>query len=358
LLYRGAIIAFLENPKEVIQVLPVVKPNLMCTVPRFFEKTYQGIVDEVAKWPAAKRKIFSWAVSVGHQVSDYRAKGATPPGLLGLKHRLADKLVLSKLRNIFGGQIKVMPCAGAAIPVDILKFFHAVGIFVNFGYGLTETMATVSCLRSDTYDLESCGSIMPEVEVMIGAGGEILVRGKSVFQGYYKDPDYTASVMREGWFHTGDEGFLTPNGDLVMTDRIKDLMKTSVGKYVSPQKLEMLLAQDEHVDQIIVVGDNRKFVTALVVPVMDKLKSFAQIHGIDWQDEEALCQQPQVLEMLKLRFDQLQAGLSPYERVVHFALLPKAFSIEAGTMTSTLKLRRRAIEKRFAPLIEQMYSKA
>lgn len=355
LLYKGAVNVFLENPREVIEVLPVVKPTLMCTVPRFFDKTYQGIHAELSRWPAVKQKIFKWAVKTGLQAIEYRCRAQKLPFSLGLKLNLADKLVLKKLRGIFGGNIKTMPCSGAAISTEVLKFFHAAGVFINYGYGATETTATVSCFRSDRYFYGTCGTIMPGVEVKIGEKNEILVKGRSVFAGYYKKEEATREVLKEGWFYTGDEGYTDDMDNLVMTDRIKDLMKTSVGKYVSPQKLELLLAQDELVEQIIVVGDNRQYVTALIVPSMPKLQALAQEHQISAMDDRALTQSYQILEIMEKRFAELQKELTSYERVVRFTLLPEPFSIESGTMTSTLKLRRRSIEKAYKSIIDEMY---
>ncbi len=356
LLHRGAVNVFLENPKEVITTLAEVKPTLMCTVPRFFDKTWAGIQEEASSWPALKQKIFRWSVNQGLQAIEYKCRNKEMP--LGLRTKLgvADRLVLRKLRGIFGGNIRVMPCAGAAINKDILKFFHAVGLFVNYGYGATETMATVSCFKEDVYDFGTCGSVMPGVEVKIGENSEILVKGRTIFFGYYKKEQDTAAVLKNGWFHTGDEGYLDDKGNLIMVDRIKDLMKTSVGKYVSPQKLEMLLSQDELVDHITVVGDNRQYVSALVVPAMDKLKKLAAQNNISFTDETALVNDEQVYDLFQKRFDALQKDITPHERVVKFLLLAEPFSIESGTMTSTLKLRRNAIEKAYRHLIDSMYT--
>jgi long-chain acyl-CoA synthetase len=263
--------------------------------------------------------------------------------------------VLRKLRGIFGGNIRITPCAGAAINTDILKIFHAIGIFVNFGYGLTETTATVSCFKDDVYTFGTCGTVMPGVEVKIGENSEILVKGRSVFHGYYKKEEATAEVMTDGWFHTGDEGYMDENKSLIMVDRIKDLMKTSVGKYVSPQKLELILAQDELVEQMIVVGDNRQYVSALVVPVMDKLKQLASENNIPFEDEKELVNSESIRQIFADRFDVLQKDLTSYEKVVKFALLPEPFSIESGTMTSTLKLRRSSIERMYKEIVDSLY---
>ncbi|MFN2396718.1 MAG: long-chain fatty acid--CoA ligase, partial [Bacteroidales bacterium] len=342
LLHCGAVNVFLENPREVIDVLSVVKPTVMCTVPRFFDKTLKAIHTEAEKWPAFKQKIFNWSLEKGHEVIEYQCRAQDVPFGLKWKHKIADLLVLKKLRGIFGGNIKTMPCSGSAIDTQVLKFFHAMGIFVNYGYGATETTATVSCFKTDRYYYGTCGTVMPAVDVLISENGEILVKGRSVFKGYFKKQKETDEALKDGWFQTGDEGYLDHQNNLVMLDRIKDLMKTSVGKYVSPQKLELLLSHDELVEHIIVVGDNRQYVTALVVPVMEKLKQVAGNTGISFTDEEDLIQAPGIYQLFENRFNQLQQNLTPYERIVKFTLLTEPFSIEAGTMTNTLKLRRRS----------------
>ncbi len=355
LLSRGAVNVFLENPKEVIEELPKVKPTVMCTVPRFFDKTFEGIHTEMNKWPEAKQKVFKWSVKQGMQAIQYRCRNKSLPVGLALKYRIANLLVLKKVRSVFGGNVRFFPCAGAAINTATLKFFHAVGLFVNYGYGATETTATVSCFRDDEYFFGTCGTVMPGIEVKIGENSEILVKGRTVFYGYYKKEKESAEVLKDGWFFTGDEGYLDDQNNLIMVDRIKDLMKTSVGKYVSPQKLEMLLSQDELVEQIVVVGDNRQYVSALVVPVMDKLAELAKAHNISFDEPKELVQNEKIVQLVQSRFDALQQSITPYERVVKITLLAEPFTIEAGTMTSTLKLKRNAIERYYSKLVEKMY---
>ena len=354
-LYRGAVNVFLENPRDVIAELPNAKPTLMCTVPRFFEKTHEGIIAEYEKWPATKKKIFDWSIGIGSQCSDLKSKNKNIPAFLKLKNSVADKLVLKKLRSIFGGNIRMIPCSGAAIRIDLLKFFHATGLFVNHGYGATETTATVSCFESDVYEFGSVGDIMPGLEVKISDEGEILVKGKTVFKGYYKKPVETSDVLTDGWYHTGDEGNFSEAGNLVMTDRIKDLFKTSVGKYVSPQKIELLLGKDPFIEQIISIGDNRKYVTALIVPVIDNLKSQANMLGLKHTSDSHLLSLKEINDFIEKRIAKIQDELAPFERVVKFKLLPDPFSIENNAMTSTLKFRRKVIMENYKGLIEEMY---
>ncbi len=232
MLYKGATNVYLENPRIVIDEIKVVKPTVMCTVPRFYEKTYQGVQQEMEKWSPVKQKIFRWSFRVGGNVVEYKRKNLPVPKGLKYKYRIANKLVLEKFRGLFGGNIRTLPCAGAAISTNQLQFFHAAGVFVNYGYGATETTATVSCLKSDVYDLHSCGTVMPEVEVKISDEGEIMVKGKTVFIGYYNNPEATERTLVDGWYKTGDRGHFTESGDLVMDDRINDIFKTSGGKFI------------------------------------------------------------------------------------------------------------------------------
>ncbi|MFW5754266.1 MAG: AMP-dependent synthetase/ligase, partial [Marinilabiliaceae bacterium] len=355
MLHSGAVCVFLENPREVMDALTTVKPSLMCTVPRFFDKTYQGILDEMARWPSAKRNIFKWAINAGLQANEYRCQSKELPFLLKLKMFFADTLVHKRLRDVFGGNMRIMPCAGAALNTDVLKFFHAMGLFVIYRYGLTETSATVSCFKSDEYTYGTSGTVMPGLELKIEADNEILVKGKSVFSGYYKKEKETREVMENGWFHTGDKGRLDERGDLIMVGRIKDLMKTFVGKYVSPQKLELLIGQEDFVEQVIVVGDNRPYVTALVVPDIVKLNHLAEKSGIKIEEKD-LTSSDSIHQLLENRLQKVQEHLSGNERVVKFALLQEPFSMEEGSMTNTLKLRRKIIEKKYRDIIEDLYS--
>ena len=358
LLYCGATNVFLENPREVIDELPMVKPTVMCTVPRFFDKTYDGIQKETEKWPSFKKQIFNWSIAIGHKYIEYLKNSEKAPGLLELKRFIADKLVLKKLRSIFGGEIKEMPCAGAAINPKILRFFHAVGIFINYGYGATETTATVSCFKHDKYNFDYCGSIMPEVSVKISEQKEIMVKGKTIFKGYFNKPEETTKVLKDGWYMTGDEGYIVDDEYLVMTDRIKDLIKTSGGKYVSPQKLELLLGQDKYIEQLVIIGDNRKYITALIVPSFENLKEQAIKFGLDPDNNDLIASNNEINNFIQQRIDLCQAELTPHRKVVKFTLLPETFSIDNKALTNTLKIRRKVIARQYHDLIEKMYLSA
>lgn len=355
MMHAGATNVILENPRTVIEELPKANPTVMCAVPRFFEKTYEGIQAEYDKWPGYKQKLFDWSIQIGHLRSDYRSESKNCPFLLKLKYGLANILVLKKLRGIFGKNIRTIPCSGAAMQTDLLRFFHATGLFVNYGYGATETTATVSCLRTDKYEFGACGTILPEVDVKISDDGEIMVKGDTVFKGYYNKPEETAKVLVDGWYKTGDKGYISPKGNLVMSDRINDLFKTSVGKYVSPQKVELLLGQNKFIEQIIVFGDNKKYITTLIVPSFENLKWETTKMGISTTDPEELIKLEAIQQFYKEEIDEIQKVLAPYEQVKHFTLLPEAFSVEGKSLTSTLKIRRRIIAEQFSKEIDAMY---
>ncbi|MCB2220379.1 MAG: long-chain fatty acid--CoA ligase [Bacteroidetes bacterium] len=355
MMHCGTTNVFLENPKEVINQLPKANPTLMCTVPRFFEKTHEGIMAEYHKWPVFKRRIFDWSIKTGHKRSDYKSRNQNLPWDLGLLSSIADKLVLKKLRNIFGQSMRTMPCSGAAIRPELLRFFHATGLFINYGYGATETTATVSCFRTDVYEFDSCGTTMPDLQVKISDQNEILVKGRTVFSGYYKKPVETKDVLSDGWYATGDEGHISEKGNLVMTDRLRDLFKTSVGKYVSPQKIELLIGQDKYIEQIIIFGDNLKYITALIVPSFESIKWELVKNGIAATNPKELIAHNKVIEIIQERLDLLQESLAPFEKVVRFSLLHEPFSVENEAMTSTLKLKRRIIAQQYKELIEKMY---
>lgn len=356
LLHCGAANVFIENPRDIVKQLPIIKPTLMCTVPRFFEKTYEGVQLELSKWPAYKRNIFNWTISIGHKRSNYLSKGQKPSIGLNLKYKIADKIVLKKFRNVFGGNIRFMPCAGAAISPTLLQFFHAAGIFIDNGYGATETSATVSCFKFDRYDFNTCGTIMPGIEVRISDEGEIQIKGNTVFKGYFNKPDETKKVLIDGWYCSGDQGYITENGDLVMIDRIKDLMKTSVGKYISPQRIELMFTQDPYIEQILPIGDNLKYVTALIVPSFEILKREAEKMGLQPMSNKDLILQSEIIDFFQARVDKIQEEVTCFERVVKFKLLHEPFSIQNGALTNTLKVRRSKLIEQYKELIDQMYS--
>ena len=356
-LHRGIEVYFNQDPKQIATVLKEVKPTIMCTVPRIFEKIFAAIQDKRKEASPAKMKLASWALGVGNNYYNKHKRFTKKiPLPLKLKYKIADKLVLSKLREVFGGCIKFMPCGGAPLAADMVSFFHSFGLNIKCGYGLTETTATVSLFGDTGFEFNSAGKTIHGSQIKIGDNNEILVKGPGVMKGYYKKPEETAKVFKDGWFCTGDAGIIDDKENLVITDRIKDLMKTSGGKYIAPQKLETALINDSFIEQIAVIGDQQKYVTALAVPSFENLKKYALEHKITFKDIEDLIANNQIKDMFEKRIEELQKEFSRFEKIKKITLLPKEFSIETGEITATLKLKRKVIQKKYKELIEKMYS--
>ncbi|MEI6866732.1 long-chain fatty acid--CoA ligase [Flavicella sp.] len=356
-LYKGIEVYFNQNPKLIADVLKEVKPTLMCTVPRIFEKIFAAIQEKRKEASPAKMKLASWALGIGNTYNNkYKRFDKKIPFLIKLKFKIADKLVLSKLREVFGGRIKFMPCGGAPLAEDLVSFFHSFGLNIKCGYGLTETTATVTLFGDKNFVFNSAGKPISGAQIKIGNNDEILIKGPGVMKGYYKKPEATAAVFKEGWFCTGDAGKMDAEGNLTITDRIKDLMKTSGGKYIAPQKLEMALVNDSFIEQIAVIGDQQKYVTALAVPSFENIKKYAIEHKINFKTIEELINHNQIKSLFEKRFEELQKEFSKYEKIKKFTLLPKEFSIDSGEITASLKLKRKVIHKKYKELIEKMYA--
>ncbi|WP_372751221.1 long-chain fatty acid--CoA ligase [Labilibaculum sp.] len=354
--HRGIEIYFNLDPKKIGDAMKEVKPTLMCTVPRIYEKIYSAIQEKSKSASSVKRSLIQWAIKIGGKYNNECNGIASESSLaLQMKYKVADRLVLSKLRDIFGGRINFMPCGGAPLDSNIIEYFHATGLNVKMGYGLTETMATVCLYGDKDIDFTTTGRIIVGTEIKIGDNDEILVKGPGVMRGYYKKPEATAEVMKDGWFCTGDAGKIDENGMVTITDRIKDLMKTSGGKYVAPQKLEKTLVNDQFIEQIAVIGDCRKYVTALAVPAIEPLQKYATQNNIGFETIEELLGNSQIIEFFEKRFEEMQKEFSRFEKIKKFTLLPKEFSIEAGEITSTLKLKRKVIQEKYKHLIDKMY---
>lgn len=351
-LHRGAVNCYLENTDLVREALAEVKPTLMCAVPRLYEKIYTAVWDKVQKAPAHRRALFQWAINVGEKY----LLTAKPSIVLKLQHRLADKLVLSKLRALLGGRIRMMPCGGAKLEPSIALFFHSIGVNVKLGYGMTETTATVSCWQEKGFNPNSIGVVMPGMEVKIGDENEILVRGGAVMRGYYKKPEETAQAFTaDGFLKTGDAGELDAEGNLYITDRIKELMKTSNGKYIAPQYIEGKLGKDKFIEQIAVIADAKKYVSALIVPCFASLEEYAKQLNIKYQDRVELIKHSEIVQLFEKRINELQKDLAGFEQVKKFTLLSQAFTTKMEEITPTLKLRRKVILERYKAQIEKMY---
>ena len=352
-IHKGVQICINLRPVDIQTTIKEIRPTLMCSVPRFWEKVYAGVQEKIAQETGLKKAMMLDAIKVGkiHNI-DYLRKGKTPPLMNQLKYKFYEKTVYALLKKTIGIENgNFFPTAGAAVPDEINEFVHSVGINMLVGYGLTESTATVSCFLNQGYEIGSVGTVMPDVEVKIGEENEILLRGKTITKGYYKKAEATAAAIdKDGWFHTGDAGYL--KGDqLYLTERIKDLFKTSNGKYVSPQALETKLAIDRYIDQIAIIADQRKFVSALIVPVYGFVKDYAKEKGIEYKNMEELLQHPKILGLFRARIDTLQQQFAHYEQVKRFTLLPEPFSMEHGELTNTLKLKRPVVAKNYKELM-------
>ncbi|TVL40034.1 AMP-dependent synthetase/ligase [Shewanella algae] len=354
-LSRGGRNVYLADTQRVKEAIAAVRPHTLCVVPRFLEKVYSAVQDKVARAGNGRRKLFAWALSVGERQFEVMQGRAKPSAWLSLQWRLADKLVYGKLRAALGGRLQLMPCGGAALDAKVSAFFAAINLPVLCGYGMTETTATVTCNTLDNRVTGSNGRCMPEVEVRLGADNEILVRGDTVMRGYFNRPKDTAEAFEDGWLRTGDAGYLDEQGNLFITDRIKELMKTSNGKYIAPQRVEGKVGCCPFIEQVAVVADARNYVTALIVPAFEALEAWAKQKGLSYESPLELIRHSHVVEHFEERLKHLQQELAGFEQIKKFTLLPEAFSMEAGLITPTLKLRRKMIYHKYSREINAMY---
>jgi long-chain acyl-CoA synthetase len=353
---HGMTNAYVDDMSKVIDYLREIKPTIMCAVPRFYEKIYMSVFEKLDADEPWRKKLFLWALGVGEAVYLRRKEKRLLTPVLWLQWLAAEALVLRKLQGIVGGRIRFLPCAGAPLARKIEEFFHSAGIHITYGYGLTETTATVTCHEDYHFRPGTVGKPIDGVEVKIATSGEILVRGKTVMSGYYRKPEATAEAFEDGWLKTGDVGVLE-DGYLTITDRIKELMKTSGGKYIAPQYVESTLAGDPYIEQLIVIADGRPYATALIVPAFDALEAYAKTWNIATSSREELVRDPILVRFFEGRIEARQKDLAGYEKVKRIALLPRPFSQEAGEMTPTLKVRRRVIIEKYHDLIDAMYAR-
>lgn len=357
-LFKGVQIEINLNPADIQKTLQEVRPTIMCSVPRLWEKVYAGIQEKIEKATTIDRFLMRQALRIGKKRNlTYERTEKKAPLRIELPYLIFDKLIFQKLKKAVGIENgNFFPVAGAPLSNHINEFFHACDIQLLYGYGLTETTASVSCFFKKGYTIGSVGVEMPGVEVKIGENNEIMVKGKTVMKGYYKKPEETALVLTEdGWFKTGDAGAISENGVLTMTERIKDLMKTSNGKYVAPQALELRIGEDKFIDQIAVIGDERQYITALIIPAYDALKEYAKINQIHFHKKEDLTKNSHIHQMIVERIDELQKNFAKYEQIKRISLLAVPFSLDGGELTNTLKLRRGFIVQRYKTEIEEMY---
>ena len=358
-LCTGIRVAINYNPKEIQRAVKEVQPNYMCSVPRFWEKVYTAINDNLSAAKPVVRMMVKQAIRVGKTRNlKYARLGKKAPAVIEKQYQYFEKKVYSKLRGAIGvTDGKMFPTAGAMLSDNITEFLHAVGINICIGYGLSETNASVSFFAEPGWTIGTVGMPISSIQVKIGEQNEILVKGPTVMRGYYNKPDETAKAIdADGWFHTGDCGELAPTGEIILTERLKDLYKTSNGKYIAPQVLETMLGQDKYIEQVAVIGDGRKYVSALIVPDFEELKAYAEKKHIEHRTIEELVNNGDIHKMIEDRINDYQKGLAAYEQIKKFVLLPKAFTMESGELTNTLKIKRAVINKRYRPLIDAMYA--
>ena len=345
------------RPADIQKTIKEVRPSAMCSVPRFWEKVYAGVMEKINETTGVKKKLMLDAIKVGKEYNiDCLMNGKEPSAMLKLKYKFYEKTIYSLLKKTIGIENgNFFPTAGAAIPPKVEEFVRSVGINMIAGYGLTETTATVTCQWIDDFKIGSVGRVLPGVEIKIGENNEILVKGETVTKGYYKKEAITKEAFTEdGWFHTGDAGYMK-DGLLYLTDRIKDLFKTSNGKYIAPQAIETKLVVDKYIDQISIIADQRKYVSALIVPEYSQVKAYAEAKGIKYTDMKDLLGKPEIQELFRMRIDTLQQEFAHYEQIKKFTLLPEPFSMERGELTNTLKIKRPVLMKNYAAEIEKMY---
>ena len=345
------------RPQDIQMTIKEVRPTAMCSVPRFWEKVYTGVNEVIASATGVKKTLMQDAIKVGREHNvNYVCKGKTPPMWLHMKYKFYEKTIYSLLKKTLGlDRGAFFPTAGAAIPPAVQEFILSVGINMVAGYGLTESIATVSCENNFDHEIGSVGKLMPHMEIKFGENDEILLKGPAITKGYYKKEAATkAAFTEDGWFRTGDAGYMK-DGFLFLTERIKDLFKTSNGKYIAPQAIETKMVVDRYIDQISIIADERKFVAALIVPDYKLVEKFAADKGIQYASMAELLKHDAVMELFKERIDTLQQQFAHYEQIKKFTLLPEPFSMAKGELTNTLKIKRAVLNKNYAAEIEKMY---
>lgn len=351
----GATIAYAESIETVQANLTEVRPNIITTVPRLFERMHSRIMKAVDAAPPLRKKLFFWSLGVGKKIAAARKAKRLAP-IVRMQHALADKLVLSKIREKLGGRMKFMVSGGAALSKEFGEFFEAIGIVIIEGYGLTETSPVITANMLNNYKFGSVGKPIPNVEVKIAPDGEICARGPNIMKGYWNLPHLTAEVIdNEGWFHTGDIGMIDEEGFVHITDRKKHLFVSSGGKNIAPQPIENLFLSSKFIEQFVLIGDKRMFCTALVVPDFDALKEYARAAGVPFNFNHDLVKNPIIYRLIEEEVDKIQKDLANFERVRKFILLAKPFTIEDGEMTPTLKIKRKVVEEKYADVIDGMY---
>lgn len=354
----GAHIIINTYPKEIQESMREMHPTCMCAVPRFWEKMYIAVKEKIDNSNPLQKKLFNRALAVGKKYNiDYLSYGKRPPRALSIEYEMYNKTVMALVRKQIGlEKAHIFPTAGAYVSPEVEMFTHSIGICMQVGYGLTESLATVSCDHVDKpYTIGSVGRPIEGIEIKIGENSEILLKGPTITRGYYQREHINEVAFDEdGFFHTGDAGYLK-DGELYLTERIKDLFKTSNGKYVAPQMIEAMMLVDKYIDQAVIIADQRKFVSALIVPEFRLLEEYAHDHGIAFNSREEICGDARIVKMMLDRILTLQQSLAHYEQVKRITLVPHHFTMERGELTNTLKIKRPAINKNYKDIINKMY---
>jgi long-chain acyl-CoA synthetase len=359
MLHTGATIAYAESVNKVPENMLEVRPTVMCSVPRLYEKMYARVNERVAAGPPLRQKIFRWAIGVGAEVFGHAVARTKPGLLLKLKFAIADHLAFAKIKERTGGRLRFFVSGGAPLAREIAEFFGAAGLLICEGYGLTETSPVIAVNRPEWVKPGTVGPPLEGVEVKIAEDGEILTRGPHVMKGYYNKPEATAEAIdADGWFHTGDIGHLDPDGFLAITDRKKDLIVTSGGKNIAPQPIENRLKTNAFIAEVVMIGDKRNYATALVVPNFEALEAWAAKTGVSAPSREELVKKPDIVQHYLGLISFLVADLAQYEQIKKVAVLPNEFSQESGELTPTLKVKRRVVAEKYRDVIEKMYSGA
>ncbi|MGC9323247.1 MAG: AMP-dependent synthetase/ligase [Desulfomonilia bacterium] len=358
MIHIGAVINLAENFSTVLQNMQETRPTLVVSVPRLFEKIHAGVLSQVDKAPPMKKKLFGWAMGIADRAVDYRVQNKAMPGALKLQYDLAEALVYSKMRAALGmDRIRIFISGGGAIAVEIDRFFNGIGVPVHNGYGLTETTPVTNVNRFDVFEFGSVGQALPDTQISIAQDGEILIKGPQVMKGYFNKPEDTkASFTEDGWFMTGDIGRIDERGCLYITDRKKDIIVTAGGKNIAPQNIENTLTADLLIEQAVVIGEGRKYLSALIVPNFSELKNYAKKQGISFNANEDLVRKPEIVALYEGKINALMRDYARVEQIRKFTLLPREFGIESGELTPTLKLKRKIINEKFSSEIASMYT--
>ncbi|HSG38314.1 MAG TPA: long-chain fatty acid--CoA ligase, partial [Thermoanaerobaculia bacterium] len=356
---EGCSIAYAESVNTVPQNMQEVKPHVFVSVPRVYEKFHARVYEQVSQGSPIRQKLFHWAVALGREALPYRLKRRKPPGLLGIQLGLADKLVFKKIHERLGGRFVFAISGGAPLSRDLAEFFWGAGVPIFEGYGLSETAPVLTVNTRENVKMGSVGQALPGVELRIAADGEILAKGPNIMVGYWGMEKETAEVIdSEGWFHTGDIGEIDSEGFLKITDRKKELIINAYGKNVAPAPIENALKGSRYIGQAVVIGDQKKFLSALLVPDFDALKSWGDKHGLGGATNEALVASPQVRELIRTEVETVNANLAGFEKIVAWELIPNEFTLETGELTPTQKVKRRVINEKYGEVINRLYAQA